>query len=120
MSARIVVVENPCSEQDADDPAVLVTCLLRLAQVDAVIGVAEDAGCGVEVHAWHRGDFDREPDSVEQEPGEEDCDVEGEVVLQESQVPDIGDQGEEHANCGEDRGEPAFVSRKVASGYWIC
>jgi hypothetical protein len=59
MSARIVAVEHPCSEQDADDPAVRVTCLLPLAQVDAVIEVAEDAGCGVEVHAWRRGDFDR-------------------------------------------------------------
>jgi hypothetical protein len=51
MSARIVAVEDPCSEQDTDDPAVRVTCLLRLAQVDAAIEVAEDAGCGVEVHA---------------------------------------------------------------------
>jgi len=30
-------------------------------------------------------------------------------VLQESRVPDIGDQGEEHANCGKDPDEPAFV-----------
>jgi len=51
MSARIVAVEDPCSEQDTDDPVVRVTYLLRLAQVDAAIEVAEDAGCGVEVHA---------------------------------------------------------------------
>jgi hypothetical protein len=71
--------------------------------------VAEDAGCGVEVHAWRRGDFDREPDPVEREWGEEDCNGEAEVVLQESRVPDIGNQDEEHADCGEDPGKPAFV-----------
>jgi hypothetical protein len=45
---------------------------------------------------------------VEQGQGE-DCDSEAKVVLQESRVLDIGDQGEEHADCGDDPGEPAFV-----------
>jgi hypothetical protein len=45
---------------------------------------------------------------VEQEQGE-DCDGEAKVVLQESRVPDIGDQAEEHADCGDDPSEPAFV-----------
>jgi hypothetical protein len=37
MSARIVAVENPCSERDANGPAVRVTRLLRLVQVDVLI-----------------------------------------------------------------------------------
>lgn len=47
---------------------------------------------------------------MEQGQGEDcDCDGEAKVVLQESRVLDIGDQGEGHADCGDDPGEPAFV-----------
>ena len=42
--------------------ALLACCV---SPVDAVVEVAEDAGYGVEVHAWRRNDFDREPDPVD-------------------------------------------------------
>lgn len=45
---------------------------------------------------------------MEQEQ-DEDYDGEAKVVLQESRVPNIGDQAEEHADCGDDPSEPAFV-----------
>lgn len=61
------------------------------------------------MHARSRGNFDREPNPVEEKQGEKDCNGEAEVVLQKLWVPDIGDQGEEHADGGKQPGEPAFA-----------
>ena len=109
MGAGIIAVEHPCSEQDTDDPAVSITHLLIFTQIDAVVKVLEDARGGVELHTRSRGDFDWEPYPVQQEQEEEDCDREAEVVLQELGVPNIGNQSEQHADCGEQPSKPAFV-----------
>ena len=107
MRARVVAVEDPGAGEDRDEPPVAVGGLRGGAEIDAVVEVGEDAGRGVEVAG--PSDADREPDPVAEEEGEEDADGEAEVELEEARVPDVGDEGEEQADCGEEPGEPAFA-----------
>ena len=105
MGAGVVAVEDPGCEEDRDDPAIGVRGFLLVTEIDADIKVVEGAMGGLEVV---RG-FDGEPDPVYEEEGEEDGDGEAEVPLENSGIVDVRGHGEEHADAGEEPGEPALA-----------
>lgn len=107
MGGCVVPVEDPCAEEDGDEPAVAVGCLFRFAEIDSVVEEVEDSRAGVEVAVACCGG-DREPHPVHGEEAEEDHDREAEVILQQARVPDVGDDGEEHPDGGQQPEEPAF------------
>lgn len=90
-------MEHPRPEQDADEPAIAIARLLRLTEVNPIIEQPKHALPIIEMPIPRRR-ADREPHPIHREQTEENHNREAEVILQESWVPDIGDDSEEHAD----------------------
>jgi hypothetical protein len=62
MNRCVIAIEDPCSEEDGNDPAVCIRSLLLVAFVDSIVEVLEYPRAGLK--SGTSSSADGEPDSV--------------------------------------------------------